>query len=140
MTCAKSVAKFVSIINPTTGYDKNCSVCTKNIRVAKTSIPCGYCRHLIHKKCADVKNWSVDSIESHLMTWECLTLCMLRAQFWAEQNFPLHAAGPDMGRSTCNILTLAVDRSDAKQAEKFCSMSLPVNLMLSVTKIYHGLQ
>ena len=69
-----------------------------------------------------------------------LTLCMLRAQIWAEQKFLLHAAGPEMGPSTFRLVLPSVDRSDAKQAEKICSIFSIGSFVLSVTKIYHGLQ
>ncbi len=68
---AKSLNRWKSITNKTTGYDKACSVCSETIRVAKTSIPCGNCKHLIHKKCAKLNNFSINNINSHLTEWEC---------------------------------------------------------------------
>ncbi len=69
--CTKSVASWHSIIKSKAGYGKSCSVCKKFIHVAKMSIPCGNCKHLIHKKCANLNNFSINNIRSHLKAWEC---------------------------------------------------------------------
>ena len=68
---SKSFNIWNSIINKKTGYDRACSVCSETTRVAKTSIPCGNCKHLIHKKCAQLDTFSINNIISHLISWEC---------------------------------------------------------------------
>ena len=70
---SKSVCIWYSIIDPKTGYDKMSSVCEKCVRVAKSSIPCGNCKHLIHQKCAQLNTFCLNNITSHLNAWECST-------------------------------------------------------------------
>ena len=74
---SKSVSSWNIVTNQTIGYDKTCSVCTKNIRVDKAAIPCGNCKHLFHIKCAQLSNFSINNINSHLNEWDC-TSCKKR--------------------------------------------------------------
>ena len=92
---------------------------------------CFMCSWLVCRKCTANSSKKRDAR---------LTLCTLQAQIWAEQKFLMHAAGPDMGPSTFRLLLPSVDRSDAKQAGKICSIFSIGSFVLSVTKIYHGLQ
>ena len=60
---AKSVSLFNKILAE---YNKTCSVCSKTIHLTKSSIPCGQCKHLIHKRCSEVPNWNIANIDSLL--------------------------------------------------------------------------
>ncbi len=122
---AKSVSLFNKILAE---YNKTCSVCSKTIHLTKSSIPCGQCKHLIHKRCSEVPNWNIANIDSLLKKWECLTCrlsCLSSFPFSSLENHELGNLSYNSA-FTCKCNSTAVSLSDFSHIEQLetCKLTL----------------
>ena len=65
-------------------YSHNCSVCTNlitNPRTLRSSIPCPSCKHLIHKKCSNLKPNQLENLKNTTNIWECPSCAKLKFPF-----------------------------------------------------------
>ncbi len=122
---AKSVTKFKEILNR---YDKICSVCSKVVRLVQSSVPCGNCRHLTHKKCSKSPNWHIAHMHSHLTTWECPSCCVKPLSslpfFEIENNSLLNLTFNSNYSCKCNSSAISLSDYDHLEKLETCKLTL----------------